>query len=739
MHHNDRYPSLQSLFDSIVDSPAAQRESVLAALDESDPDLAREARGLLRAHERRVPALDDTCSPAAPLASGAMSLIGLTIDGWTITRCIGRGGWSDVYEAKQNTPARTCALKVLRWPWLCTPRMLRRFHDEAELLARVEHPAIAHVYGAGVAAVSGSTHADLPYMALELVPDAQPITTYLAAQSLTRQQKLSMFAVVCDAVHSAHRRGVLHRDLKPSNILVGTDARPRVIDFGIACATDHAGPMLTVTGEFIGTVGYMSPERLGDHHTNSAAARQPHAEPPDARWDVYSLGVILYEILTGKPPFELPANIASAVAYVQRSTPTPAKIVAPDLPRDLCTIISAAMERDPARRYQSVADLAADITRFLEHRPIAASPTPTLRRIKLAAKRRPALAVAALSSLIGMIAVTATGFLGWHKTKQELRATEHSLNVLDDAMTTARARRDGDQVRISDLLERLERPLKEDADLSPRVAARVHEVVARTYEDLADYPTALVHYQAGLDAAKSVWSERDPFVVRLKVELAGSLYDKGDPAAAAAMLEDLLAHAGTLDDATLAKVMNDLAVAYMKCENWLEGERVGLQAYALRCKVLGADHAASVQSLINLGANALRLSRLDVARERLDRALTQIEKLGRDGARMRIHALSHLGLTLAHQGDAEASRQACDRAAAELAQTVGSEHPLHIKLSLVWAEAALERGDTAAAATLAHEVHARAPVILGESHPDTRISLERATSIAGKALAACNR
>ncbi|MBC7772801.1 MAG: serine/threonine protein kinase, partial [Pyrinomonadaceae bacterium] len=696
----DRFLKLDSLFAEVIDLSVADRDGFLRSVDGSDPELAPAIRELVRAHERSIPALDHSPIPSIEPMGGEFTMINTLLGDWRITRHIGRGGWADVYEAVQSAPARTCALKVLRWPWLCTPRMLRRFRDEAELLARVEHPGIARIYGAGVARVKG---VDLPYLALELVPDATPITDRATSQGLTIDRRLGLFCEVCDAVHSAHLRGVLHRDLKPTNILIGSDGRPRVIDFGVAYAMDHAGVGLTSTGEFIGTVGYMSPERLaggrkqGGNVDNQVAGGEC-GQPPDARWDVYSLGVILYELVVRSHPYKLSDNFAAAVAVVQQSTPIPPIALDPSLPRDLCTIIETAIEKDPSRRYQSVADLGADLRRFLTSCPIMARPTPLHHRLRLAVRRRPGMAAAIGCSFLGAVAVLATAVNGWQATQRELRGSEQTLDIFDAALATVRSRRSGDDVLLPDLLEALKRPLT-DANLSPRVAARTHEMVGRTYEDLADYDAAFQHYTAGLAAAKAVWDVDDPIVVRLEIELAGAMYDRGDPVGAAGSLESLLNRTPDLAPALLAKIKNDLAVAYMKAENWQEAERVGLDAYALRWQQLGKDAPETIQSLTNLGANAMRLGKHQVASERLAEAVKRLEPLGSDGSRLRVHAKSYLVLCLGRLGDHEGSKALCREVQDELTRTVGVDHPLFAKLSMVWADAALARGELDAAIT----------------------------------------
>jgi WD40 repeat protein/predicted Ser/Thr protein kinase len=320
---------------------AAAREGADRAvfLDTLGGDTRAEVEGLLAAQRAMGDFLD---APAVqrlhrPLAEGT------SVGRYTILGVLGAGGTGTVYLAAQERPRRRVALKVLRVPQ-------RRFQEEAEILARLKHPGIAHVYEAGL-------HEGLPWFALEYVEGAKPLTAH--ARALDRRARLALFAAVCDAVHHGHQKGIIHRDLKPGNVLVDDVGRPRVIDFGIAQLVDGAQPH-----EVAGTPPYMSPGQL-----------DPGAGP-DVRSDVYALGVILYELLSGRLPYEVRgATLDDAARIVRENEPAPLDRA---FRGDLDAIVRRAMARDPEARYASAEALAADVRRHLACLPVEARPA-TLR------------------------------------------------------------------------------------------------------------------------------------------------------------------------------------------------------------------------------------------------------------------------------------------------------------------------------------------------------------------------
>lgn len=295
-----------------------------------------------------------------PALQRRMDRVPEAIGGFRIHRLIASGGMGLVYEAWQESPHRPVALKVMR-RGVGTPSALRRFKAEAQLMARLHHPGIAQVYDAGI---DETTPEPTPYIAMELVAGARTLRDYVREHALGREAVIELIARVADAVGHGNGKGVIHRDLKPTNILVDPAGNVKIIDFGVARAMDGDAPVtqLTEPGQLVGTVQYMSPEQI------SGDSREL-----DERSDVYSLGVILYELIAGKMPHDLEGKSVYEAAIVVRDNPS-SKLgtVVTDVPLDLETIVHRAVERDRERRYRTAADLAEDLRRFLRGESIQA-------------------------------------------------------------------------------------------------------------------------------------------------------------------------------------------------------------------------------------------------------------------------------------------------------------------------------------------------------------------------------
>ncbi|MCK4343524.1 MAG: serine/threonine protein kinase, partial [Phycisphaerae bacterium] len=325
--------------------------------DDSGDDVAvkRERELIARAqHDSAV--LTGLCPQAFPPED--------SVSGYTLTREIGRGGMGVVYEAEQEQPRRAVALKMIGDGSLGDKNREVLFKREIQTLARLRHPAIAAIYEAG------QTDNGRHFFTMELVRGA-PLTEHVRLKHMSRPDELRLFGQLCEAVHYAHQRGVIHRDLKPSNVLVDGEGNPKILDFGLARIASVDGAVSTASmeiGKIMGTLPYMSPEQ-------ARVRPEDISTEIDVRSDVYSLGVMLYELMTEKLPYEVSkVSPAEALRIICEEAPRKPSTISRALRGDLETIVLKALAKEPGRRYDSAAALADDINRYLTNQPILARP-----------------------------------------------------------------------------------------------------------------------------------------------------------------------------------------------------------------------------------------------------------------------------------------------------------------------------------------------------------------------------
>ncbi len=320
--------------------------------------------GVTQSNDSTLPSRGEFAALLLPLSNATLHV---KLGKYLLKREIAVGGMGTVFEAIQEQPRRSVAIKLMRGG-LQSPAALRRFEFESQLLARMRHPGIASVFDAGTHRLGD---VDVPYYVMEYIPGAQSITEYADSHKLSIRERLELFAEICDAVHYAHQRGIIHRDIKPGNILIDGEGRPKVIDFGVARALDSdlaPATLQTEPGRVVGTLQYMSPEQI---------AADPH--DLDARTDVYALGVVLYELLCGRLPYDVnPANLSDAARVIREEPPTKPRTVRPELSDDIETVVLNAMHKERGRRYQSAELLANDIRHVLRGEPIDAQRDHTI-------------------------------------------------------------------------------------------------------------------------------------------------------------------------------------------------------------------------------------------------------------------------------------------------------------------------------------------------------------------------
>ncbi len=415
--------SLKELFLAALEAAPGDRAGWLLDRCPDDPLMRDRLERMLAAHDAPRLAME------LPLLAGvAEETPGTTIGPYELIERIGEGGMGTVWLAAQAEPLpRRVALKIVR-PELGTPRFVGRFEAELQALALMDHPNIARVLDAGRVADGR------PFLALEFVR-GRPITDYSDEHRLTVRQRLELFLPVCQAVQHAHQKGVIHRDLKPNNVVVGeSDGRPvpKVIDFGIAKSTEpRRGGRPTAAGVVVGTPEYMSPEQATLNNADI-----------DTRSDVYSLGAMLYELLTDAPPVIGGADLLDTLRRVREEEPVPPSRRLAEARGDLDAIVLKALEKDRSRRYQSAGELAADLQRHLSEEPVLARP-PSLgyRLRKLARRNKGRLAAACVGAAALLVAA---GGVGWAVADRAARRAEAAGRVeliLADADRLAEAQR----------------------------------------------------------------------------------------------------------------------------------------------------------------------------------------------------------------------------------------------------------------------------------------------------------
>ena len=398
----ERYQKITDLFDRLSELSPERRLVELDKLGLADPDLRRDVEAFLHQSDDlpaflRTPVIDDALQRrSGPLTSAADDApMPERIGHYTIHRKLGEGGMGVVYLAEQDEPRRPVAVKVVR-PEAMSSHMRRRFQQEARVLGLLRHPGIAQIYEAGTAACDGR---ELAFFAMEYV-EGTPLTDYAESQQLSHRARLKLLAEICDAVQHAHQKGVVHRDLKPDNILIDSTGRSKVLDFGVANATDADIKTLSIqtqSGQLVGTLPYMSPEQaLGD------------SDAVDIRCDVYALGVIAYELLARQLPLDLrQSSIVEAARIIREEEPKRLGQVNRVFRGDVETIVAKSLEKDRDRRYASAAELGADIRRFLNDDPIVARPASTIYQLGKLARRHRGAAIGVCIAALALVAGSA--------------------------------------------------------------------------------------------------------------------------------------------------------------------------------------------------------------------------------------------------------------------------------------------------------------------------------------------
>jgi eukaryotic-like serine/threonine-protein kinase len=676
-----------------LDAAPERRRALLAELEPGDEALVREVlasledgealEGFLEPPHEGFPAVD-AGAPAPPLA----------VPGHRLLERIGTGGMGEVYRAEQQEPVRRpVALKCIQAHLPTEARA--RFLSEREALARLNHRSIARFYDAG------TTGDGRPWLTMELL-DGLPLTDFCDRRRLSAEARIRLFLEVCAGLEHAHRRQILHRDLKPSNVLVveeDGEPIPKIIDFGIAKLLD-ASPELMTRATQAGTPGtpaYMSPEALAGG-----------GRAVDTRTDVYSLGVLLYELVLGRRPFDAdgpglgelvrrvredePEDPAAALrglaedeqTALARRRATSVSTLHRLLESDLRWVLGRALEKDPDLRYGSVRELADDLQRILDHEPVQARPPSTLYRLRKLYRRRRGAVVAAGVALLGLVAGAVGLTLGLVRARAEAESARAALvesravsgflvGLFQGADPTAE---DGTDLSVSELLDRGADGIRDALADQPAARGRMLRTLADVYMERGSYDRAEEMLREAVTLLDAALPAGDPERASVLGSLGVLHFHRGEWAEAETAFRQAVA---ALDPESnpedWALKRHNLGVAVYRQGRLDEAEEHYLAALEVRRRALPPDHPHFARSYNALGALMLERNRLDEAVEYFQAAVEHGERtLGRDHPDV-AKALVNLGWTRRRQDRIPEAREHLERALRIEEAALGPEHP----------------------------------------------------------------
>jgi tetratricopeptide (TPR) repeat protein/tRNA A-37 threonylcarbamoyl transferase component Bud32 len=603
---------------------------------------------------------------------------------YRVLRLLGEGGMGAVYEAEQENPRRIVALKVIK-PRLVSPELLRRFEHEARALGRLQHPGIAQIYEAGTAETG---FAPQPYFAMEFI-SGRSLLEYAGQQQLNARERLDLMVRICEAVHHAHQRGLIHRDLKPGNILVDETGQPKILDFGVARATDSDARATRQTdlGQLVGTLAYMSPEQALGHPLEL-----------DTRSDVYALGVILYELLAGRMPYRIGQRLHEVVQAIKEEEPAPLSSIDRIYRGDVETIVAKALEKDKTRRYASAADLGADIQRYLRDEPIVARPASTVYQLQKFARRHRGLVtgVAAIFMVLaaGVVVSTREAVRAnrAQQTAQSEAATAKAVNdfLQNDLLAQAGASVQSGpgttpdpDLKVRTALDRAAAQVAGKFGGQPLVEASIRQTIGETYEDLGLFPEAQGQFERA---------------IALRRRMLG-------------------VHSDTLHSE------GSLAAVYQLEGKWAEAEALSTKTLEAQRRLLGEEHPTTLATMRDLGL----VKRLQGKYAEADALLTRVLDINRrllgEANQATLESMNNLGMVYRNEGKYPQAEQLFVRLLELEPRVIGDQHPLTLTTAGELAALYRLQGRYSQAEPLCARVLEVRRRVSGEEHPETLIAM----------------
>jgi non-specific serine/threonine protein kinase/serine/threonine-protein kinase len=680
----------------------AKQVAYLDDVCKGDQRLQADVEELLRAHEQASVSLGVPAVSEVPTLekSGQIEGPGTRIGRYEVLELIGEGGMGLVYLAEQKTPVRRrVALKIIK-PGMDSKQVIARFEAERQALALLDHPNIAHVFDAG------ATKTGRPYFVMEYVK-GMSIIKYCDEHKLGIEERLELFKEVCEGVHHAHQKGIIHRDIKPSNILVsvhGDKVVPKIIDFGIAKATAQAltdKTFFTCEGQLLGTPEYMSPEQV-DLATQDI----------DIRSDIYSLGAVLYELLTGISPFDSETlreggiehirhvireeepktpstrltSLGEQATKVARQRRTEVGTLARRLHKELEWIPLKAMRKERARRYRSASELADDIGNYLQGAPLIAGPESTVYWVRKFVRRNRAFVsgVAAVLGVLmaGIVASTLFAVRAEYARAEAQAVSDFLRNDLLASVDLFAAR--DPNVTVRSLLDTASEKLEGKFSEQPLVEGWIRQTLGETYRSLGLYEPAESHLEHALDIYR--------------------------------------ARLGAEDHATLACMMS-LGWVYFCQSRYEQAESQLSKALQVKQHLLGQEHPEVVLLMILLGRVYNAHGSLDQAEQVFRQALATAERVLVEGHPDTLLCMSSLAKLYKDQSRYDRAEPLYVKMLDICRRVLGKEHPDTLVSMNNLATLYIDQGRYEEAEPLCLDTLEIRQRVLGEEHPDTLVSM----------------
>ena len=759
-----RYQEVKAIFMEACERDADQRENFVNEACGGDDELRRavehlfkhdsNATNIIDADRMRVAILEMAKSEHAHRegeGKGADDeIMPQQIGRYRILRKLGEGGMGIVYQAQQESPNRTVALKLMT-SGLASRQMLRRFEHETQLLGRLQHPGIAQIFEAGT---FDTVFGPQPYFAMELV-EGQPLLAYVQTRSASLRDRLALFAKVCDAIEHAHQKGVIHRDLKPANILVVEErggsvpisesrgsrsssgdagqrdsehprtrhaehfpaAQPKVLDFGVARAVDadlQTTTLRTNSGQLLGTLSYMSPEQAA----GDAAAI-------DTRSDVYALGVVLYQLLTGTFPYSVDGSMRQVVDNILTAAPIRPGTIDRTIDDEVETIILKCLSKEPDRRYQSAGELARDIRLYIAGEPIQAKRDSRVYVLRKTLRRHWAASAAAVGFVFLITAGLIVSISLWRSAADALKQAE-----LERARAVAEA---GKASAVNDFLNEMLTPA------NPEFAPGREVSVRETLDDAARL-IAIGRFRDQPEIESAVrLTIGEAYLALGRMDDAGAQFDR-----ALELRRQLFGP----NHPQVAQALDDLADLNLQRGNDNIAEPLSRQALDIMRRNHPGDHEDVAITADHLGRLLWRRGKTEEAVPLLREALDIYRRLPGDQQRHIAAALGGLAMVMHAGGDIEQAQSMLGQAIAIAHEKFGPDDPATINLLETQATLLHLKHDYPAAEKAYLDVIERTRALYGPDHPfllsrldnlsflyTTMGDHERETQVAGEALA----